>query len=120
MNKVMQGKPVPVREAVDHADSLMFGMNPAGERKSLEAHQSHLWRAYFALNQSDEPEVHEFGHMLAMEALLSVPADVIGEVVHAAARRIHAVLQADLTGQLLPPNPLDEVAEPEEAMLTAA
>ncbi len=111
MNKVMQGKPVPVREAVNSADDLLTGMDPAGERRRLEQHLPHLWHASFDLMQSDEPEVHEFGHLLAMEALQQIPADVIGEVVQAAARRIHAVLQADLNGQPLPPNPLDELEE---------
>ena len=90
---------LPVQEAADRADSLLVGLFAAAPDKDVQDFDPLVWHVFMDLIQSDDEDEFLSGFVLALDGLLAMPPATLGEVVHAAARRLQ--LAADLPPSIL-------------------
>ncbi|MDP9310575.1 MAG: hypothetical protein M3R24_06745 [Chloroflexota bacterium] len=96
MLKTLAGKSLEVQQAANRADDLLLVLSLLPEVDVLRTRNKMVWTAANDLIQSEEPDVLLLGFLMCLNLVTSVPAQALGETLHAVARQLHAVIAAEI------------------------
>ncbi len=91
MDTTLNCKPLAIRDAAAYAEDIMSALTTS-DGPYFTDQALILDTTAHGLIQQDDPDLVQFGYFMSMEAVLVTPAEVLGQILHAKARELHAHL----------------------------